>query len=161
MNDPSQQQDTFLQGLDLGLTPTQAAKRANYKDPRNSAKQLMAMPHLSEKIKEIVHKVRKEYALSRADVQRGIMEAIEMARLQADPLVMIRGFQEVNKMCGYYAPEEKRITLTDAQAGGIQQMQTMPLDELINLAEGEIIEAELLDDPEEPKYIEAPDAETV
>lgn len=138
----------------MGLTPTQAAKRAKFSDPRKAAKRLMATPELAERIKEITVTIRKEFAISRMDVQKGIAEAIEMARLQADPVAMIRGWQEVNKMCGFYAPEERKITLTDGQSGSLRAMQVMPLHELIDLAEGEIIEAELLDDPED-----VPDAE--
>lgn len=143
----------FLNGLEYGLTPTQAAKRAKYKDPKSSASKLLRTPELQKRIGEINNMKRQEFSISRAKVQQGISDAIEMARLQADPVAMIRGFQEVNKMCGYYAPEEKRITLTDNQSHSVRELRTMPLQELIERADGEIIEGELLDDPEDSKYL--------
>lgn len=139
----------FIDGLEMGLSPTQSAKRAKYTDPRSSARDIMKVPEVAEEVAVLTANTRKEFAITRSQVQAGIAKAINMAELQADPMAMIRGWQEVNKMCGYYAPEEKRITLTSDQSGDLRRMQTMPLNELIDMADGEIIEAELLDDPEE------------
>ena len=62
----------------------------------------------------------------------------------ADPMAIIRGAQELNKMCGFYAPEEKRITLNTNQKKLIEKYDHMTDEELALAAskEADVIEGE-------------------
>lgn len=74
--------------------------------------------------------------LKRADVVAGFMEAIDMARLGADPSAMIKGWVEVGKMLGLYAPEVKRVELTSGQRNIRSKFEIMSDEELLAIAEG-------------------------
>ena len=80
--------------------------------------------------------------MTREKVQALVLEAVDMARVQADPLSIIRGAQELNKMCGFYAPEEKRITLTSEQRRTLSQFDGMSDEEIAKIAETGVIEGE-------------------
>jgi len=91
-------------------------------------------------VKEALSKARSELStvtqIRRADAIAGIMEAIDMAKLCADPASMIRGWSEIGKMLGFYAPEVKRIEVTNATGSLIKQYEQMSDEELYQLAHG-------------------------
>jgi len=84
--------------------------------------------------------------MTREKVQALVMEAVDMGRTLADPLAMIRGAQELNKMCGFYAPEEKRVILTSEQRRTITQFDDMSDEDIAKMLQSgnmaEAIEAE-------------------
>lgn len=87
-----------------------------------------------------IAEARKELSsaaqLSRADVIDGFLEAINLARLGADPASMIRGWTEIGKMLGHYAPEIKKVEITDPNNLGAK-MRAMTDAELLEIIEGE------------------------
>jgi hypothetical protein len=72
--------------------------------------------------------------MKRQDVQDIVMEAIQMARIGSDPMTMIRGAQELNKMCGFYAPEEKKYSLNISQRRIQERFDELSDHELLELA---------------------------
>lgn len=108
----------------LGVAPSQVSKKIKTCDD----------------VKEALTKARSELStatqIRRADAIAGIMEAIEMAKLCADPASMIRGWSEIGKMLGFYAPEVKRIEVTNATGSLIKQYEQMSDEELYQLAHG-------------------------
>ena len=77
--------------------------------------------------------------ITRTDVINGVMEAIDMARLCADPGVMIKGWSEIAKMLGHYAPEVKKIELTSGQSNLSKKLEGLSDEELMAIAEGKHI----------------------
>lgn len=75
--------------------------------------------------------------ISRADVIDGIMEGINMARLAADPATMIKGWTEVGKILGHYAPEVKKLEITDNQKRLQSKFTAMTDEDLLRVIEGE------------------------
>ncbi len=69
----------------------------------------------------------------RAEVLEGFQEAIELARLRADPSAMIAGWREIAKMCGYYAPERKQVELSTAGSALRTQYEEMTDADLANV----------------------------
>lgn len=78
--------------------------------------------------------------ISRADVIDGILEGINMARLAADPATMIKGWTEVGKILGHYAPEVKKIEITDNQKRLQSKFEAMSDADLLKIIEGECVE---------------------
>lgn len=74
--------------------------------------------------------------ITRADAIAGIMEAIDMAKLCADPASMIRGWSEIAKMLGYYAPEVKKLEITATGDNLVKKYEQMSDDELMEVAYG-------------------------
>ena len=61
----------------------------------------------------------------------GLLEAVAYARTQMNPMAMIRGFAEIGKMLGLYAPEVKRV---EVSADGQVEM-----DRLARLSDAELL----------------------
>ena len=80
--------------------------------------------------------------IKRGDIVAGFMEAIDTARLAADPGSMIRGWVEIGKMLGLYAPEKVEVTMTVGQRNIQSKFEIMSDEDLLAIAEGRLIEGE-------------------
>jgi len=88
--------------------------------------------HIAEKREELSDLTQ----LKRADIIVGFMEAIETARNAADPGSMIRGWSEIGKMLGLYAPEKVEVHMTVGQRAIQSKYEVMSDEELLAIAEG-------------------------
>ena len=61
-------------------------------------------------------------SLRREDVLAGLLEAVDHARAQSNPMGMIAGLREIGKMMGFYAVETRRV---EVSAGGQAQMNRL------------------------------------
>ncbi len=89
--------------------------------------------------------------LKRADIVAGMMDAIDLARLAADPGSMIRGYTEIAKMLGLYAPEVKVVQVSMTQRAIANKYEAMSDEDLLKIAEGQAIEGEFQTVPNEPR----------
>jgi hypothetical protein len=97
--------------------------------------------------------------LKRLDTINGILEAIEMARVIADPGVMIKGWVEIGKILGHYAPEVKKIEITTNQRHVRHQLESMSDEDLLAIIDDQAVQdAELV---EEVLDLDTTDTETV
>jgi hypothetical protein len=74
--------------------------------------------------------------ITRADVIDGFMEAINIARLAADPASMIKGWSETAKVLGLYAPEVKKIEMSMNQQRLQSKFESMSDADLVDIIEG-------------------------
>lgn len=101
-------------------------------------------------VKAYLAKAREEIeevsTLKRIDVLNLFVEAIDMARTLADPANMINGADKIAKMMGYYAPETKRIEISDDAKVLSNQLRNMSDADLIELAarRAKVVEGEVL-----------------
>lgn len=117
-----------------GMTDVQACKKAGYDVPKEAAYKLRADVRYQTILGELQAQNAEMSKLKRQDIQDIVMEAIDMARVGADPMTMIRGAQELNKMCGFYAPEEKKYSLNISQRRIQEQFDSLTDTELLELA---------------------------
>ena len=136
----TERQDAFVDGILKGKDRNVAARDAGYVDKDDGR----ALPSVAEKqvnIQRALREARDELSsaaqISRADVIDGIMEGINMARLAADPATMIKGWTEVGKILGHYAPEVKKIEVTDNQKRLQSKFTAMTDEELLKVIEGQ------------------------
>ena len=139
-----------------GETILSAAIRAGYNDGGTYAYRLAKDPA----ILKIYHREKEAYAaavgMTRQKVMEGLLEAVEMAKIQADPTAMIAGWREVGKMCGYYEPVKKQIDVNITGNVVMQRLNKLSDAELLklietetaNALEGEFVEV-LVDDEDE------------
>jgi phage terminase small subunit len=115
-----------------------AAVRAGYasRAARQTAYELLAKPDVQALVAEHETATAKQLALSRERVVTEIKAAIAMAREQQDPAAMIAGWREIAKLCGYYAPERRRVELSTGHDALRVQFEAMSDAELINIASG-------------------------
>jgi phage terminase small subunit len=115
-----------------------AAVRAGYalRAARQTAYELLAKPDVRALVAEHETAAAKQLALSRERVIAEIKGAIAMAREQQDPAAMIAGWREIAKLCGFCAPERRRIEVSAGHDALRVQFEAMSDVELIGIAAG-------------------------
>lgn len=134
-------QAQFIDDVMTGVAPSTAAKNA---------------PDLlrSSKIKAEIESARRWLTdatqIRRLDVVEGIIDGIEMARMQSDSGNVIKGWSEVGKILGHYAPEKKILELSLRDQRLKSKFESMTDEELLALQHGTTVEgtAERVDDGE-------------
>ena len=132
----TEMQDAYVSGVLEGKSPVRAAELAGFAQPDSMAFKL----NTSEKVQLAIRSAREELSsaaqISRADVIDGIMEAINLARLAAEPATMIKGWTEVGKILGHYAPDVKRIEMNIGQKRLQSKYEAMSDADLLAIIDG-------------------------
>jgi len=134
----------FLDGVLAGMPQTTAARAAGYSAPHVEASRLMGRPQIKEALQVLHRKHEKASQMTRKKVMDGMLEAIEMAKMQGESGVMVAGWREVGRMCGYYAAEKKVIDVNITAKRAIDKLETLSDAELLEMIEedGAAIEGE-------------------
>jgi phage terminase small subunit len=119
-----------------GMTKQDAAKAAGYaaSSAPSTATNLENLPAITEAMAAERARNARMSGVTRQDVIDGIKEAIDQAKLLAEPMAQIAGWREIAKMNGYYAPEIKELRLTGSQEAKMQEMKALTDEELLELA---------------------------
>ena len=131
----SEAQDAYVEAILDGKSKAEAALSAGYSHRQSSSaaeRSALVQNALAERREELSSATQ----ITRVGVLNGILEAIEMARLQGEPLAMLAGFRDISKMMGYNAPEVKKVEVTSSQGRLRHKMQSLSDDDLLRLAEG-------------------------
>ena len=120
-----------------GKDPVAALTAAGYAQPRTSTDAVFKSNAVQQALAEARDELSSAAQIKRADVLDGIMEAINMARLAADPATMIKGWTEVGKILGHYTPEVKRVEVTMNQKRLQSKYEAMTDEELLRIIDGE------------------------
>ena len=80
--------------------------------------------------------------ITRLNVIEGFIDGIEMARMQGDSGNVIKGWVEVGKVLGHYAPEVKRIELTMDQGRLKSKFEGLSDSELLAIQQGRVLDGE-------------------
>lgn len=122
----------FIDEYMVDLNGAAAAERSGYskKTSRAIACELLTKPDVQAVLRERQAALADEIHITRQRVIQGILEGIEMARIDRIPAAMIRG---PARMLGYFAPEEKRVQLTAGQASIQHNMAVKTDAELLAL----------------------------
>lgn len=75
--------------------------------------------------------------LTREKVLQGFMDAIDQARVMADPVAQIAGWREIAKVCGFYAPETKKVEIVGSAKKVLDRMSALSDDELLKIYQAE------------------------
>jgi hypothetical protein len=92
--------------------------------------------------------------MSRKQVMKGILEAIDVAKGQRQATAMISGWKEIGRMCGFYEPERRELVISGENKKLLEDLKTVPRDKLLemmqeaDIAEGELVGAEEESSPE-------------
>lgn len=115
-----------------------AAVRAGYspKSARSIAHENTTKPDIQAVLRAKQAAMAQELQITREGVIRGLVEAVDTARLQQNPMAMISGLRELGRMMGFYAPEVKRVEMTTDQHITQNHMSAMTDAELLALMQG-------------------------
>lgn len=119
------------------LNQTAAARQAGFHQPGTSAHALMKNPKVLAAIAEERLEYAKASGMTKRKVIEGFSEAIDLARIKADPIAMIAGWREIGKMCGFYEATKTKVEVSVQGQVLIQRLNTMSDEELLALAEGD------------------------
>lgn len=160
LGDPSYgltpKQRAFVENIIQGMQQTTAARAAGYAEPRIEAIRLMKNAQVVEAVRHLQGKYEQAAKMTRKRVMDGLIEAVEMAKVQGEPGVMVQGWREIGKICGYYAAERKEISVNITAKRAINKLETLSDEELLEMVErdsaaieGEFSEVLGADEPEQ------------
>ena len=133
----------------IGFSPRQAAMQAGYKSEADYLK-WEEDPEVQAALHNHIQSNRREIKYNRDKVMEIVERGIDICEITADGVGMIRGAQELNKMQGFYAPEQKHIHLS----GDIEVRK----QEISEMSEADLLEALNKDQPYiDAKFEELPD----
>lgn len=131
-------QRLFVDEYVLCNNASEAARRAGYSEKTAGA---IATENLQKPaIRQAIEALRSDNAarldLTRQDVLAGILEAIEMARVMADPTAMLAGYRDLARMCGFNEPEVHRVEASPSASAVVARFVAMSDEELAALVSG-------------------------
>lgn len=121
-----------------------AGRLAGYSSKGGAFWAMTKQPHFRAYVKKLQLKNERMADMSRKRVLDGFLEAIEQAKMLAEPMTQIAGWRELAKMCGYYAPEVKTLNVNVSSQRLLTQLETLSDKDLLELIEqdSEVIEGE-------------------
>ena len=143
------QQRLFVQHWAKGETIPNAMARAGYNDQPSYGYRMAKMPNILALYNEEKAKYEEAAQMTRQRVMDGLLEAVEMAKLMAEPATMVSGWREIGKMCGYFEP--KKVDINVNVTGNVihQRLNQLSDAELLKIIQ-EQGAGPLLDAPEYP-----------
>lgn len=132
----TEKQKLFVQNWAKGDSITSASYRAGYADGGKVAYQLVKMPNILALKAKYEAEWEATGAMSRQKVMDGMLEAIEMAKMMAEPSSMIAGWREIGKLCGYYAPVEHKVKVDVSGNVVIDKLNSLSDAELLKIIQG-------------------------
>lgn len=121
----------------------------------DQARRILASEEGIALVEEAREELAKKYNVSKERVVRGMVDAIERARIFGEPNTEINGWKELSKMHGYYEPVTRRIEISQDQAALQRQIESMSRDDLLALANGKdnsmLIEGEYVEVDDEER----------
>lgn len=131
----TEKQKLFVKFWAEGDSIPAASARAGYADGAQMAYRMVYMPNVLKLKAQYEAKYEAESQMSRKKVMDGLLEAIDMAKLMAEPATMISGWTAVAKMCGYMAPVEHKVKVDVTGNVTMQTLTAMTDAELLEMIE--------------------------
>jgi phage terminase small subunit len=138
----TEKQRMFAKAVSEGRPWNQAARMAGYAVPDNEGKALMHSPNIQAAVDYYFRQNEAAGAVTRKRVMDGFLRGIELAEIQGDAQNVISGWRELGRMCGYYAPEIKKIDINVTAKRLISKFEAMSDDDLAKMLEETVNEIE-------------------
>ena len=126
-------QERFVDEYMLDHSGAAAAVRAGYApgSAKVTACRLLTRANVKDALRDRQAHAQAEFKVSRENVMQGFLEAVAEARAASNPMAQIRGWSEIAKMLGYYAPERQVVEVTPAQVRLRADYESMTDDQLL------------------------------
>ena len=134
----TEKQAKFVEAKLHGLSDNAAAQAAGLANGTNASRS----PTIKEQLTAARRWLTDTTQIKRLDVIEGVIDGIEIARMQGDAGNVIKGWTEVGKILGHYAPEVKRIELSANQGRLRAKFEALSDEELLAIQEGRVIDGE-------------------
>jgi hypothetical protein len=138
----TEKQRMFAKAVSEGRPWSQAARIAGYARPEVEGKSLMNSPNVQAAVDHYFRQHEAAGAITRKRVMDGFLRGIELAEIQGDAQNVISGWRELGRMCGYYAPEVKKIDINVTAKRLISKFEAMSDEDLARMLEETVNEIE-------------------
>ena len=132
----SSRQQSFVHAYVESGNGAAAAVRAGYsaRSAKVTASRLLTKANVQAAIRSQQAQIAKRLELSRERVIAELQEAVNLARLKGDPQAMVAAWREMAKICGFYAPEHKALSISAEGRESLRRLESMTDAELLALA---------------------------
>ena len=132
-------QEQFVENYVLCGNATEAARRAGYgeRGAGVTATRLLKNANVLAAIDVLRAGNAERFALSREAVIEEFLAAIAVAKEQSNPLVVISGWREIAKMCGFYQPVKHQVDIPRTQSDMLRRFEAMSDEELMAIVASE------------------------
>lgn len=128
----------FVKYWAQGESVFSASARAGYGDGATYAYKLTRLPQAIALYNEEKRLYEEASQMTRKKVMDGLLEAVDMAKMLAEPATMVAGWKTIAQMCGYMAPIEKKLTINTTGSALMQRMAQMSDAELLKEIENHV-----------------------
>lgn len=135
----SKQEQELVYNIEvLGMKPARAAELAGVPDIVAASRkpEVVAARHI------LRESVRQYANVTRADIVVGIRDAIDQARVIADPMAQIRGWVEIASLTGLDRPKRVELSVANSVETQRRQIAQLPDSELMQIEGGDVIDAD-------------------
>ena len=124
LSTPTSKQLRWIDEYLIDFNGAASAVRAGYslKTARAIACELLTKPHIQAVLQAKQGALAEELRITCQGVVQGLLEAVDMGRVQQNPGAMVGALREIAKMLGFYAPAVKRVELSSPQPGTYQHL---------------------------------------
>jgi phage terminase small subunit len=141
----TEKQRLFVKFWAQGESILSASSKAGYNDGGTYAYRLARYPNVLRIYEEEKRLYAESCQMTRKQVMDGLMDAIEMAKLMAEPATMVSGWREIGKLCGYYEPVKRTLDINISGNIVHERMNRLSDAELLKLIQ-QGVEQEVLTD---------------
>ncbi len=133
----SARHQVFCDQYVLSNNGARSAIAAGYSErsARITASKLLTNPNIQGALRARKQVLESELQVTRQRVLDGLQEAVDLARVQGNPVALVSAWREIAKICGYYAPERKHIELSAGSEALVAKYQALSDAELLMLVE--------------------------
>jgi len=130
----SPRQQKLVEGVGQGMSERAACNYAGLKFSGHYFKD----PRIIAGIAEEKRKNAAAAELKRQDIIDGLKEAVLLSKQVSDPHALIKAWSELGRLCGFYAPEVRKLDISVTAKRVITQMEQLSEVELLQLANEEL-----------------------
>ena len=134
----TEKQAKFVEAKLHGLSDNAAAQAAGLANGTHASRS----PTVKEQLTAARRWLTDTTQIKRLDVIEGVIDGIEIARMQGDAGNVIKGWTEVGKILGHYAPEVRKIELSLGQSQLRAKFEALSDADLLAIAERRVINGE-------------------
>ena len=121
----------------VGLPPRKAASMSGMEYRRINA------PHVMQAREQVKHEVRGDLQVTKEDVTFGLRDAINRAKILADPMTEIAGWNSIIKLHGLDAPTRVTVSFKESVEAYKEHVRRLSDSELVaEIGAGNIIDAD-------------------
>ncbi|HIG58474.1 MAG TPA: hypothetical protein EYQ21_03595 [Flavobacteriales bacterium] len=134
----SDMREKYIEGRQSGMRPTDAARFADYSNPKRDSSRLETKDEVViAAVKIIQADTRKRHLYTRDQAVLDLKEGIDIAKKNKEPQSIARCVNELNKMHGFLAPEKKEIEIDVSHQQYKNRLEQMSDEELLTKIGGE------------------------